>query len=145
MKKIISIIFLIALLGGCASAPRPTAQQIEAADCGPFPTNYEEIIKSVASKNLIDPYSAQYTFSQPVKQLNRMASNPVWGWAVCGTVNAKNRFGGYVGAKPYYALINNDKIVRFLFGGTSIPDSFALGILSGAMTQSGTSEDMCRN
>lgn len=144
MRKIISIIFLVALLAGCASAPRPTAQQIEAADCGPFPTNYEEIIKSVASKNLIDPYSAQYTFSQPVKQLNRMTSNPVWGWAVCGTVNAKNRFGGYVGAKPYYALINNGSIVRFLFGGTTIPDSFSLGILSGAMTQSGTSEDMCR-
>jgi hypothetical protein len=145
MKKFISIIFLIALLVGCASAPRPTAQQIEAADCGPFPTNYEEIIKSVASKNLIDPYSAQYTFSQPVKQLNRMTGNPVWGWAVCGTVNAKNRFGGYVGAKPYYALIYKGTIVRFLFGGTTIPDSFSLGILSGAMTQSGTSEDMCRN
>lgn len=145
MKKLIGIIFLVVFLAGCASAPRPTAQQISAADCGPFPTNYEEIIKSVASKNLIDPYSAQFTFSQPIKQLNRMTSPAIWGWAVCGTVNAKNRFGGYVGAKPYYALIRNETIVRFLFGGNTIPDSFALGILSGAMEKSRTSEDMCRN
>ena len=143
MKKIIGI-FLIALLFGCASAPRPTAQEVISADCGPLPANFEEIIKSVASKNLIDPYSAQYTFSEPVKQLNRMTSPAVWGWAICGTVNARNRFGGYVGAQPYYALINNGRVIRFLFQGTTIPDSFGMGLLSGAMTQSRTSEDMCK-
>ena len=50
-----------------------------------------------------------------------------------GTVNAKNRFGGYVGAKPYYAMIHNGKIVTLISTPRTIPDSVKLGLMAGLL------------
>lgn len=35
-------------------------------------------------------------------------------YIVCGTVNAKNAMGGYVGYKPYYVRIRNDSIASLI-------------------------------
>jgi len=32
-------------------------------------------------------------------------------WAVCGTVNAKNRFGGYVGQRPFLTMFHQARVV----------------------------------
>jgi hypothetical protein len=32
-------------------------------------------------------------------------------WAVCGTVNAKNRFGGYVGQRPFMSMFDRGRII----------------------------------
>jgi hypothetical protein len=51
---------------------------------------------------LRDPYSAVYTFERPVRAWGFFGEDPIR-WVVCGTVNAKNAFGGYVGAKHFMA------------------------------------------
>ncbi len=129
MKKIFYVLFFFLI--GCATIPKPTMEQIEAADCGAFPLNYEDAIKGVISPHLLDPYSAMFTFTRPLKGWNDMGSKPIYGWVVCGTVNAKNRFGGYVGVKPFYTMIRNDTVIRLVTpGGIVIPDSFFWGFMS---------------
>ena len=111
-KKMISRFFicLFALLMiGCATTP--TRQEFETADYGSYPEKYEEIIKANYYPRLIDPYSAMYDFYKPVKAWNRLAN--VFGWVVCGTINAKNRMGGYTGATPFYFLFKNNQIVTY--------------------------------
>jgi hypothetical protein len=49
---------------------------------------------------LKDPYSAVYQFEAPMRAWNY--DNVTW--MVCGTVNAKNSLGEYVGAKPFIAF-----------------------------------------
>ena len=37
-----------------------------------------------------------------------------WGCSRCpGSVNSKNRFGGYVGGKQYQVLIKNGRVIRY--------------------------------
>jgi hypothetical protein len=105
MKKIIIAVFLIALLSGC-TAGRPTPAQLATEDFGPYPDNYEEITKNYISKDFYDPYSAVFVMNKPTKALT-IGQRSRFAWVVCGTVNAKNRFGGYVGAKPFYVKIYN--------------------------------------
>jgi len=128
MIKIFLTILALAFLCSCATVP--TREQIDAADCGPFPSGHEEAIKAIISPRLLDPYSAMFTFTRPKKGWNGMGSEPIYGWFLCGTVNAKNRLGGYVGAQPFYAMIRNDVVVRLVHQGITIPDSFSLGMLS---------------
>lgn len=35
-------------------------------------------------------------------------------YVVCGTLNAKNAMGGYVGYKPFYARIRNEQLEAFI-------------------------------
>ena len=105
----LEILLILSVFIGCASAP--TAEDIKSADYGPHPDNYEQIIKDYFSTKLFDPYTAKYTFTNPRKGYNRLGGLK-YGWYVCGTVNAKNRFGGYVGAKPFYVLIHYGIVVK---------------------------------
>ncbi len=130
MKKFCFIIMAMAFLGSCATVPRPTREQIEMADCGPLPLMYEKAIKAIIEPYLLDPYSAIFTFTHPQKGWNKLGSEPIYGWFLCGTINAKNRMGGYVGAKPFYAMIKNEIVVNLVHEGITIPDSFFLGAMS---------------
>jgi hypothetical protein len=102
---------LIGLVGACASAP--TGQELAAADVGPLPSNYEQLVKDNFATSLFDPYSAVYSFTQT--PFRGYAGNAVdgakIGWIVCGTVNAKNRMGGYVGARPFLFVISNGAVI----------------------------------
>lgn len=131
MKKfVLALLTLTAFVFlGCATAPPPTREQLANADYGDPPSNHEELIKSFLSASLIDPYSAMYTFDHPVKGWTK-AAGEAYGWVVCGSLNAKNRFGGYVGAKPFYVMIKNNKIIRCLHEGKTEPDSFSLGFIA---------------
>ena len=77
----------------------------------------ENIIKASIKKDLIDPESAIFTFKKG-KDEN----------VYCGTVNSKNRFGGYVGDKRFvatqyakeatysiddYSLLDDDQVTQF--------------------------------
>ncbi len=97
-----------------ACGKRLTLEELRSADFGPYPNNYKEIIKAYYSKILFDPYSAHYTFEEPIKRYVR--GGEIFGWAVCGTINARNRFGGYVGAKRYWVIISCGEIKRDFTG-----------------------------
>ena len=117
------IVLLVAVAIACVVG-RPTPDQIAAADCGPYPNDYEEIVKSYYSKALFDPYSAVWEFKEPPKKgwaaVPRgkgavgevlKGHEPVFGWEVSGRVNAKNRFGAYVGARPFSVIIRNGQVI----------------------------------
>jgi hypothetical protein len=74
--------------------------------------------KASIIKKLKDPDSARF-------QDLRMAGID---W-VCGSVNAKNQFGGYAGAKPFYYDVRGD--MGFVPQGTDVTtdplDSMAMG------------------
>ena len=140
MKKLLMILGIFLLTISCASTSRPSPEQINSADCGPFPSNYQELIKGALNPSLLDPYSAIYSFAEPQKGWNNMGSEPIYGWTVCGTVNAKNRFGGYVGIRPFYSMINNGVVVRFISEAMTIPDSVFWGFWSHEL---GTYDGLC--
>jgi hypothetical protein len=91
-------------------------------DAGPYPTNYEDLIKSYLRENLKDPYSVRdLSISPPVRVAvwtGVVRDGNVEGWRSCVSYNAKNGFGGYVGQqyKSYYL-----KDGTFMFEYGSVP------------------------
>ena len=67
---------------------------------------------------LFDPYSAQYEFEFPQRywfKESALAGGRLYaGYLVRVSVNAKNRFGGYVGKKMYGFLIQDERIIKVL-------------------------------
>ena len=105
MKKVIIFVFIL-LLVSCTYNFKPTPEQYSSADFGAYPSDYENIVRAYFSRSLFDPYTAVYTFESPVK--GRIGGGPSpFGWIACGTLNAKNRMGGYVGANDYLVKIYN--------------------------------------
>lgn len=123
---IVSAVIAVTVLIGCATPPvRPTQDQINNADYGPYPDNYEQIIKDQYTKTLFDPYTAVYTFKgSPTKAWFSRYGQVMYGWAICGTINAKNRMGGYVGAQPFYFLFHKGNVVQKI----DYPEVTALGL-----------------
>jgi hypothetical protein len=82
-------------LGGCASGGRPTAEQLANNTFAECPSDYEQMIKQRLSANLNAPNSnsVMFRFSRPEKYVN----SGQYGHVVSVGVNAKNRFGGYIG------------------------------------------------
>ncbi|MCD1609850.1 MULTISPECIES: hypothetical protein [Stutzerimonas] len=127
-------VFLVLLAGvfgvlaGCAAPP--TQQEIAAADYG-MPIEQaeaEEKAKEVFSRTLKDPYSAQYAFGKIYKGYSLTAPlqgrKASYGYMLDVMVNAKNSYGGYVGAKPYRFMFRNGRLVegwRISDGGMLIP------------------------
>jgi hypothetical protein len=64
----------------------------------PLPSDYQARIDVVLSRVLKDPDSRKVTYT----------ALP-WGSLVCGTVNAKNSFGGYTGAQPFVTYFTAQK------------------------------------
>lgn len=114
MKKIINyFICVITALMLSSCAHRPTPAELSSADYGPYPENYEEIVKQGMMTQLYDPYSAQYMFqgTPEKKYLSRPLQDVIYGWGGFVLINAKNRMGGYVGATRFYYLIKNGHLV----------------------------------
>ena len=139
MKKLMLWMVVVACLGvmGCAAQQRtlgqkpiPTAQEIANAYYGdaPKPENYEQIVKDFQAKRLNDPYSAVYVFDGPPKKgyVTYWLLGPhswVTQYGYCGqtSLNARNRYGGYVGAKNYGYIIRNNSVVEFVEGMECVP------------------------
>src|SRR5262245_49168637 len=113
------ILALSCTMAGCFGLP-PKPPDLYAVQIGPPPENYEDQIRNYFKPSLLDPYSAMYEFSGPVRgwdQDNNGIAKVFW--VVCGTVNAKNRFGGYVGQRPFLAIFDRARIVFGLIGESS--------------------------
>jgi hypothetical protein len=100
------------------------------ADFGPYPKNYQAIIKRDLAPTLIDPTSPLYTFDKPVKQ-GRSGNPPTFGWRVCGTINSKNRMGGYSGPAEYYTLIRDGQVVDEMIGDSTEDNPITNGWVQG--------------
>jgi len=103
-------LFVIFAIGSGPKAP--SQEEINNANYGPYPENYEEIVKAFYFERLFDPYSAKYRFfNKPIKYWDKSSNKNYFGYVVCGGVNAKNRFGAYVGEQVFFFIINSGKIV----------------------------------
>ena len=115
--KYLFTIGLVPLLAGCL-ASAPTKEDLLSADYGqPMKQSQCELLAvQVINSILIDPSSAQYSFTKCQK--GGMSSVPVmglekeFGYIMDVIVNAKNRFGGYVGRKSYGFLFRDGVVVR---------------------------------
>ena len=122
MKTRMAVSVLAALLAaGCATPISP--KKLATADYGPPPpANYEEIVKARFSRVLIDPTSPIYEIRRPHKGYTKQSSlfdtQESFGWVVCGTVNSKNRMGGYTGGAPFFTLFKGGYIAEFVPGDT---------------------------
>jgi hypothetical protein len=102
------------VLTGC---PRqPSMEERAAADYGNYPYDYEEIVKQHMRHSLFDPYSAQYEFlsSPTARFLARAFGGKIsYGYGGYVFINAKNRYGAYVGNKKFKYLIRNGAVIYF--------------------------------
>ncbi|MBM3319805.1 MAG: hypothetical protein FJY73_03910 [Candidatus Eisenbacteria bacterium] len=105
------------LMVSCATMP--TQQEIDSLDYGrPLTIDYQTAIRTYFERVLFDPYSAHYEFGSPqrmwVKEPPLLGGRLYAGYMVAVGVNAKNRFGGYVGMQEYGFLFKNDEVVKIL-------------------------------
>lgn len=140
MLKLVILVAALPLLQSCATQISP--ERIASADYGsPPPENYEQLIKDHFNKILIDPTSPIYEFDKPrkgyTKQSSMFNTQENFGWRVCGTVNSKNRFGGYVGRVPFFALFRGERVVE-LISGEITDNKYGINIKNSAI------EEACR-
>lgn len=109
-----TILFLaLAVLTGCAGLAPITDEDIRGANFGAKPSKNEANtrIKSYLNNTLIDPDSVKLSCSDVYKgwaKENYVTDSPKFGYIVVCNVNAKNRFGGYTGAKEYVYIFNGN-------------------------------------
>ena len=111
MKRLL-VLALVYLLAGCDT--KVTKAEMDTAEYGPRPVNYQAEIRSYVSLRLTDPKDAIVEFrAGPTQLYNR--GTPVrgeqYGWGVCVWVNDKNRTGAYDGFYPMSFVLRNEKIV----------------------------------
>ena len=136
MKNNKRIILLVAVcvtlnLSGCASDHKltnaeipsvkqlpPTNAEIAAANIGPYPDNYENLVKEWFTNNLKDSDSARYgCITKPNKTYSydfsyKYANNYNIVYLAMAEVNAKNSYGGYNGWTTYSFYIKNGQILQ---------------------------------
>jgi hypothetical protein len=107
-------------LSGCASGGRPTPEQLANNTFADCPSDYQQMIQQRLSANLIDPSSPMFRFSTPEKYVE----NGQYGHLVVVGLNAKNRYGGYVGEQIHHFMCFPNGSVREI-------NEFANGMAAG--------------
>ena len=101
MRGIAILLPLALLAAGCAG------QNFTAA--GPFPQDYKRITGSYILKTFADPTSLRdVAIGAPIR--GHIGNDQ--GWIVCVRADAKNRAGGYDGARKTAFLINHDQVTQ---------------------------------
>ena len=102
---------LLLVVAGCATwEVPPNASQI----AGPYPGDFKKRVYESIEEVLFDAETARFKWIGKPQQMWGW-KNPTgigrrfYGWGVCFKVNAKNRMGGYVGYKPYFALLQPEQ------------------------------------
>lgn len=120
MKKFVMFLLVASLITGCATGGLPTMTQLENEYFGECPPDYKQRIMADISENLVDPQSAIFRFSEPTKYV----SGGKFGHTFIVGINAKNRFGGYVGEERH-------KYMCFADGSIQEIDAFSMGLSQG--------------
>lgn len=87
MRSILALAVLAVSLDQAAAAPDALAE-----------------LKAAAAQKLADPYSAKFEAIR-ARTVPNLKGRPTR--VICGTVNAKNAFGGYVGAQPFVYFVED--------------------------------------
>ena len=112
---------LALLLAACA-LPKPlevSMRTIRSADYGPYPRNYERLIRNHLNQTLLDADSAKIRITTPPRKVLRLSNQGVQGsgragwdafYLACADVNAKNAYGGYTGWQTKMFRFKNNTI-----------------------------------
>ncbi len=120
MKNLILLAIISILLVACAPMPAITQQQLATADYGAPVTQAEaeSLAKEWLSGYLKDPYSAVETWQPAAKGIVTTSlldgHRELPGYIMDGSVNAKNSYGGYVGARAFRFLIRDGRVERVM-------------------------------
>ena len=106
------LVLLVGMLPLAAAAPTPAERRLLDSLPMPRPEVVESAVKAYFGNELRDPESARFTFDRPVKAVIQGPNTRIEAVWVCGTVNAKNAYGGYVGRRTYLALFQGDEVTR---------------------------------
>jgi hypothetical protein len=113
--KTLALILSISFLGMSAALdlPAQTPQPVDPALCGPYPTNYKEIVMKWLQTHLEDAGSARIEWNGDPKpaDLGKKGEH-LYGWLVNFKINARNRFGTYTGYQKHGALIRNGEVIK---------------------------------
>lgn len=112
MTRIIFVVILTSTFLGCYRAPDP--DDISDLDFGSQPSDPLSAIRSYMKFRLFDEDSAKYECDpvKPVVKKRLFASDRPF-WSVTCLINAKNRFGGYVGFQRYRFLFKENGLLRW--------------------------------
>jgi len=119
MNKISVFAFAVLLTGLIGCVKPPTAEEWDNADFGPPPgKTYEEVLQVLREELfevLFDSGSAILKFpSPPTKRwVQKPGGKRIYGWGGQVLINAKNRFGAYIGVKKYDFVLRYGKLVFF--------------------------------
>ena len=90
----------------------PSTAQRANADYGAYPAQYDAIIRAWYAAHLHDPRSARFgTISPPIREHIIVNRRPIFGYAVCAEVDAKNRAGAYSGMQRRWFFLR-DHVIR---------------------------------
>jgi len=90
----------------------PSSEMIRNANFGEYPLDFQKIIKRKNENVLFDPYSAQYKFdSWPSRHWMYNDGEYVFGYKVFYNLNAKNKFGAYIGNSLESVFIKNRRVI----------------------------------
>lgn len=110
--RLCAILTTLVVLVSCATVP--SAEERASADYGAEPTAVELLAAAERAVKLLlkDPDSARFRHPGFAKKggFSRFGQPTLWGYWVCGFVNAKNSFGGYAGLKHYFVMYNNGNV-----------------------------------
>jgi hypothetical protein len=123
-RRLLIPIFAAVLIAGCKVPP--SQKEMAAVDYGPRPDNYEQIVRDYLKTRLVDPAAAIVEFRAGPKELYQQDSAlraRTWGWAVCVSVNDKNKEGKYDGYYPVVLFIRDGRVVT----ANGAPDDSFLG------------------
>lgn len=117
MKMFAAVVILVSC--GCG-LHTPRAEEISTADYGQ-PIAQENAVKQATlylETVLKDPESmrAQWGQVQKVWWKNEFQWGYQFGYVLLGMINAKNSFGGYVGAKQYQFYFRDGSLMKVLGG-----------------------------
>lgn len=103
-KSILAVCFLLLAQAADAKSTPPPAEPTEHPNWGQTANRGVEMLKTT----LIDPGSTQVTWSSGFQwgYIKHIFGKRQFGWIACGSVNAKNRMGGYAGPEGFLVFVD---------------------------------------
>ena len=123
MKKIV-LISLALIITGCAKSFLPTGlimpeyntEIVSESSYGPYPENYQKILKDYLQKKLINHADAKVEFiNKPSKSSIKQTGQSYIGYRLCLSINSRNSKLIYTGYKTHLFVINNSEVTLHLY------------------------------
>jgi hypothetical protein len=99
----LSVFATASLIAGCLPAASPSAQTPKVTKGVPYTLNGAEVaaVQEGVKRDLKDPFSAVFSGMKGARDPSGLIN-------VCGVVNSKNSYGGYVGETLFWGILFSD-------------------------------------